>query len=191
MAAETRGMTYFQDNFKIYYNITVNNANSDWYIAYWDWVNNVLTQSVKYENSPIYSISTDWWIDYVVFGLDTSSTDLYIVQWLQRQKVRVNIEWSVWKSRIFTNTVNWWIIREWILYHFWYSKWQLSNKILYSYWESYPWYSKSLNPWFRYNWDWQIKFISLYWNNFDIYIDTAAIADETRYRYNYFVMESK
>jgi hypothetical protein len=29
MAAETRGMTYFQDNFKIYYNITVNNANSD------------------------------------------------------------------------------------------------------------------------------------------------------------------
>lgn len=139
--AEIRAITYYQDTFKIYYNLKrYTNWPTDWIIAYWDWISNTIEQFVKYENSNIQCVVNDWAYDYVVFW-DWITSDLYYVWWLNRwNPVRVNTEQNFNNN----NRIFWteWFIREWILYITWQDKFW--NECIYSYWSYYPWTPRSL-----------------------------------------------
>lgn len=149
-------ITYFQDTFKIFYNIWKN-----WYINYWDWFSNSVSQYIKYENSAILTVVNDWWNDYVVFW-NTLTSDLYISQWLQRQQLRVNVEnWLNWTNN---RSILWpWVMREWILYIVWKNKEGFRN--IYTYWNFFNWTNKSLVPWNTISWVEWILNTTLYWDN--------------------------
>lgn len=159
-SCEIINITNFQDTFKVFFNgIKWDNWNTNWYIAYWDWTDYTFQQVVEYSNSPIQNVISDWAVEYAVFG-DSYTADLYIIQWLQRSELRINTEGSTWNSRYLW--YEWWN-REWIIYITWQDKFLAD--CLYSYWNFFPWTSKSLipeNSWILFNkiWFWNQ---TIYW----------------------------
>lgn len=135
-------ITNYQDTYKIYFNLTrFPNWTTDSFIASWDWFDNVYSNYVQYEASPIRMVVNDWPYDYVSFW-DNFTTDLYYVWWINRWKpIRTNIEESINNTRIFWTE---WVIREWVLYMNWENK--LWEKCLYSFWNYYPWSKSQLVP---------------------------------------------
>lgn len=139
--AEIVSITYYQDTYKIFYNIPkYSNWPKEWFINYWDWISSSVSTFVKYDNSGILNVVNDGAYDYVVFW-NTYSNDLYLVSGINRQELRINTENSINNTRLLWIE---WVIREWVLYMTWINK--LWNYCLYSYWNYYPWFNKSLMP---------------------------------------------
>jgi hypothetical protein len=139
--ADIMWITYYQDEYKIYYNWANKWWQTDSYIAYWDWLSEFVNAFVEYENSPVRMVANDWPYDYVVFW-DTFSTDLYYVGWLNRwSPIVVNTEVDYNNNqRIFWFD---WLVREWVLYFTGENK--LWNSVIYVMWKYYPWSSTKLS----------------------------------------------
>ena len=151
--ADIYDITFYQDKFKIFYNVTNTDGSYDWYISYWDWnpwgdTTPLEQAKVKYQNSKIVGVFNDWPYDYVIFG-EWNTSDLYCINGLNRgEPIRVNTEWSNYNSRTFwdNNMTNKdiWFIREWILYFVWVNKFNIP--CIYSLWKYYPWSNLALIP---------------------------------------------
>ena len=139
--SEIVAITYYQDIFKIYYNVP---NYSGWpknsFVNYWDWSSSAVETFVVYENSWVFQVINDWAFDYAVFG-NSFSNDFYRMEGLNRVDVRVNTENSANNTRLLWAE---WVIREWVIYLTWQNK--LEEDCLYSFGNYYPWMSKSLMP---------------------------------------------
>jgi len=127
--------TQFQGTFKIYTNLI-----NTWVQYIWDWVSEAISYRQEWENQPILWVTNDWAKDYTILWFNENYSDLYLIQWTQKQELRVNLETSS-DSRILGRYLS---IREWIVYISWGLTWESSNFWVYTYWNYYPWSAKSL-----------------------------------------------
>lgn len=136
-----RGLTLFQDQFKLYSN--VNDTNWRQYIInVWDTAATYITNWI---GLPIQWASNVWWIDYVVTWVNTSRSDLYAVSGTQRKLVVWNNDWirsrTFWSwaltyvSPIMSNNDD--IFVTWYTYN-------NSNAGLFKYGKYYPWMNNVL-----------------------------------------------
>lgn len=173
-------ISVYLDTFKIFANRKKTSGTSDWYIAYWDWINNLLEQYVYFENSPIRNVIPNWESEMVVFWW-TFTSDLYLVQGLSRQLVRSNVEVQKWNTRILWKV---WDAREGIVYFTWYSKFSNDESCLYSFWNFYPWQPFQLQPWIKIPYDLlDIKGIQCEEQYIDIYVNFVVWDNWKRFRY--------
>lgn len=132
---EIRWFTLFQDNFTIYTN------KWNWSKQYkWDWIDALPYYSQEWINLSVQDVVNDWWYDYAILWFNDDYSNLYLISWTQKKKLRVNLEKST-ISRVFSSNIS---IRNWMVYISWWKSWQSTNYGIYTYWTYYPWTDNSL-----------------------------------------------
>jgi len=134
-AEQVRGLTWFQNSFKVY----TNKKNSG--IQYL-WNGSSLTYEYRqeWENQPILWVTNDGAFDYAVLGFSASYSDLYLISGTQKQELRVNLE-SATSSRTLNRYMS---IREAIVYISGGSSGESTLNGVYTFGNYYPWTPKSL-----------------------------------------------
>ena len=125
-------LTRYQNKYRVYAN-----ASNLWILYLWDWYDEFADDRQTWENQPILWVVNDWAYDYAVLWFNKFYSDLYLISWIQKQKLRVNL-----KSNNDARKLNWFLsIRQWIIY-IWGGRW--NDFWLFTYGNYYPWTPKGL-----------------------------------------------